>query len=280
MIILFVSLLYGFTVAILREFNISLGFFPTVFIYALLLTSVILITEVFKKKHPSTKQKRNTHEQVRGIVCISLFSALAFIVSFCFPIKVQFLTFDAKDSIIAIGGMFFGPMAALSMSVLVPFLEFLSFSDTGIYGLIMNFLSSAAFSVTASLVYKYKRKISGAVLGLAAAVIATVTVMMVANIFVTPFYMGVPRDTVIVLIPTLLLPFNATKSVLNAALVLLLYKPFTTALRATGLVPKKESPSSSPLVTVITVISALLLLFAAIAVYIFVLGGTFGFLGK
>lgn len=218
-------------------------------------------------------------EQLKKLVAIAMLCALAFIVSFCFPIKVQFLTFDAKDAIIAIGGMFFGPLAALAMSVVVPFLEFVSFSDTGIYGLIMNFLSSAAFSITASLVYKYKRKISGAVFGLFMAVFAMVTVMMIANIFITPFYMGVPRDTVIKLIPTLLLPFNATKSVLNAALVLLLYKPFTTALRAASLAPQKDSTPSSPMVTIITIISALLLLGIALAVYISVLGGTFSFIG-
>lgn len=219
-------------------------------------------------------------EHAKKLCAVGMFCALAFIVSFCFPIKVQFLTFDAKDAVIAIGGMFFGPASALAMSCIVPFLEFITLSDTGLYGLIMNFLSSAAFSVTASLVYKYKRKMSGAAIGLISAVITTVAVMMVANIFVTPFYMGVSREAVISLIPTLLLPFNATKSVLNASLVLLLYKPFTTALKATGLVPKADKSKTSPIVTVFTVIAAILLLAAAITVYIFVLGGSFSFLGK
>jgi hypothetical protein len=34
------------------------------------------------------------------------------------------------------------------------------------------------------------------------------------------------------------LPFNALKAGLNSALVLVLYKPLTTALRKTGLLPK------------------------------------------
>jgi hypothetical protein len=58
--------------------------------------------------------------------------------------------------------------------------------------------------------------------------------MMVANLFITPFYMGVERSAVVALIPKVLLPFNATKSVLNASLTLCLYKPLTRVLKAAG----------------------------------------------
>ena len=225
------------------------------------------------------KRTSSTTERTKKLAAVAMLCALAYIVSFCFPIKVQFLTFDAKDAIIAIGGMLFGPLAALVMSIIVPFMEFLTLSDTGIYGFIMNFLSSAAFSVTASLVYKYRRKMSGAVIGLSSAVIAMITIMMIANIFITPYYMGVSRQMVIGIIPTLLLPFNATKSILNAALVLLLYKPFITALRATNIVPKGDNAKkASPLYTVITVSVAIVLLIIAFIVYFTVLGGSFSFL--
>lgn len=219
-------------------------------------------------------------ERIKKLACVAMFCALAYIVSFCFPIKVQFLTFDAKDAIIAIGGMFFGPVAAISMSFIVPFLEFISFSDTGIYGFIMNFLSSAAFSVTASLIYKYKRRMTGAVIGLASSVLAMTAVMMVANLFITPLYVSMPRETVAEMIPTLLLPFNLTKAVLNSGLVLLLYKPFTTALRAAKLVPKGNTAKNSPLVTVFSAIAAIALLMGAILIYIIVLKGSFSFFGK
>ena len=229
-------------------------------------------------KETTMKNYNSQRDHIKKICAVALFCALAYIVSFCFPIKVQFLTFDAKDSIIAIGGMFFGPVAALLMSIIIPVLEFLTLSDTGLYGLIMNFLSSAAFSVTAALVYKYKRKMIGAVIGLTSGVLAMIIIMMIANIFITPFYMGVSREMVVGLIPSLLLPFNATKSVLNAALVLLLYKPFTTALKATSLVPKgTHDKKMSPVYTIITAAVAVILLAAAIIVYFTVLGGSFSF---
>lgn len=231
----------------------------------------------------STMKNNNSNlKKIKKLCAVSMLCALAFVVSFCFPIKVQFLTFDAKDAIIAIGGMFFGPLAALCMSLTVPFLEFLSVSDTGLYGLIMNFLSSAAFSVTASLVYKYRRKMNGAVLGLSLSVVVTTAVMLLANLIITPIYaryVGFPLD-IIKELPRLILPFNLTKTVLNASLVLLLYKPFTQALKATKLVPMGSSKKLSAKTTAITICAAVLLLIASIAVYVLVLGGSFSFFGK
>ena len=46
--------------------------------------------------------------------------------------------------------------------------------------------------------------------------------------------MGVPSGVVAGLIPTLLLPFNFAKAMLNSAAVVILYKPIVTALRLTG----------------------------------------------
>lgn len=208
-----------------------------------------------------------------------MFCSLAYIVSFCFPIKVEFLTFDAKDSIIAIGGMFFGPLSAAAMSVIVPILEMPS-SSTGFYGLIMNFLSSAAFSITASLVYKYRRKMSGAIIGLSLSVIVTTAIMLVANIFITPIYaayVGFPID-IYKELPRLILPFNLTKAVMNASLVLLLYKPLTNALRASKLITGSEAvKSSSKKTTILTLVAAVALLIAAIIVYLVVFKADFKF---
>ena len=46
------------------------------------------------------------------------------------------------------------------------------------------------------------------------------------------------------------LPFNALKAGLNSALVLMLYKPLTTALRKTGLLPKANQGGGKVMVGV------------------------------
>ena len=58
-----------------------------------------------------------------------------------------------------------------------------------------------------------------------------IAVMMLWNYFLTPIYMGYPREAVAAMLPTVFLPFNALITVL-------LYKPVIRALRKTGLAPE------------------------------------------
>lgn len=211
---------------------------------------------------------------IRKLTVIAMFSALAYISTFIFHFPVMFLTFDPKDAIITIGAMFFGPLSGILMSAIVALAELATISDTGPYGLIMNFISSATFSFVAPLIYKHRRKISGAVLGLLCSVITVTSVMMLANLLITPHYMGVSTGDVINLIPTLLLPFNLAKALLNAGLVLLLYKPTTTALRAVKLIDKKSASSSGKTNvknTVIVAVISLAVIAVSIAVFCFIL---------
>lgn len=175
-------------------------------------------------------------KHTRYLVGVSMFSAMAYGVAVaCSPLKVSFLSFDVKDAIIALASFIYGPLSAILMAATVALLEFLTISSTGLYGFVMNFAASATFSVTASLIYRYKRTARVALLGLGAAILSTTAVMMLLNIFVTPGYMGVPRVVVMELIPTLLLPFNLAKALLNSAIVTYLYKPVSIALRRSKL---------------------------------------------
>ena len=193
-----------------------------------------------KKSNSALASREKNKKLLQNVVLIAMFSALAFGVSVAIHFPVSFLTLDFKDAIIAVGGMFIGPVAALLMSLIAALLEFLTISDTGAYGLIMNFVSSAAFSVTAALIYKYRKNFSGAVIALAASVFSMTSVMMIANLIVTPQFTGMPVAAVAEMIPTLLLPFNLIKSSLNAALVALLYKPLSAGL-------SRIFPSAHPL---------------------------------
>lgn len=186
-------------------------------------------------------KRGQTMSTVLKLTLTAVFAALAFASIFVFHFKVSFLTFDLKDAIITLAGLLFGPMAALSISFLVPFLELITFSETGWYGFIMNFASSAAFSVVSSVVYRYRKKLSGAILGLALGLVTMVAVMMGLNLLVTPYYMGVSGEQVAQMIPTLLLPFNTVKGTFNIALVLILYKPVRRAMQAARIMPRSET---------------------------------------
>lgn len=176
--------------------------------------------------------RTSAKERILRMVMIALFCALAFAVMPLFRINVVFLTFDIKDAIITVGGLLFGPLAAVIISAVTALLEFLTIGDTGVYGLLMDFVSSASFAVVAALIYRFRRDLLGAVVGLLAAVFSMTAIMLCMNLLIVPLYTpGVTVAVVAGMLPTLILPFNLTKAVLNAALVMILYKPVSIALR-------------------------------------------------
>lgn len=201
--------------------------------------------------------------------------ALAFVSMFVFRIKVQFLTFDAKDAIIGLTSLLLGPLYGVCSAAVVAVLEFLSVSDTGVYGLIMNFLSSGTFAFTCGIIYKYKRTFAGAVVSVIMSVISVTAVMMLANLFITPVFMGAPRSAVVAMLPTLLLPFNLTKASLSAAIALVIYKPLSTALKKAKLLPAGESDYHFNMRSVIITVCAAIVIITAVLVLLLYLGGSF-----
>ena len=188
-------------------------------------------------------RKQSSALHLKKIATAALFAAIAYVAMFVTSwIKVGFLTFDAKDTVITLAGLLFGPLYALSISLVVAVIELITVGDTGFYGFFMNFLSSAVFSTVCALIYKYKKNIKGAIVGLVSSIFAMTAIMLLFNLFITPLYMHVEREVVASMIPTLFLPFNLTKGTLNAALVLMLYKPISHALKAVRILPKNENP--------------------------------------
>ena len=221
-------------------------------------------------------------KRLRKHTAVAMLCALAFLCTVFIKFPVMFLTMDLKDSIIILSTLFFGVPAGIISAVVVPLLEFLLISDTGVYGLIMNVISSTALCVPVGLIYKYKRTLSGAVMGLVVSVASMTAIMMVANLFITPYYMHVSRTEVVALIPSLLLPFNLIKGVLNAAMVLLLYKPLSRTLKksrflqieAGNAVTEQKNNKKSAIITIV----AIVIIVISLVVIFSVLGGRVSFL--
>ena len=182
-------------------------------------------------------KKNSSKLYIKKIVVLALFCAMAYVT--CFFLRISgisgFLSFEIKDTIIALAAMLFGPMAGVAISFVVALMEMLSFSGTGPIGALMNFVSSAVFSACASAVYIYcpviKKRISGAVLGLITAVVAMTAVMIPMNLIFTPIYQHVSVEVVKGMILPVLMPFNAIKATLNAGIVMMLYKPISVLLK-------------------------------------------------
>ena len=244
-------------------------------------------------KREATVARDTRHTRLMKLTLAALFVAVAYLCRFLIHFNVMFLTFDVKDAVVTVGALYLGPLWGIGMSLGVALIEFITISDTGLYGLMMNFLAAAAFSSVAALIYRLRRTMGGAILSLVLGACALVGIMLPANLLITPYYMGVELPQVVALIPTLLLPFNAVKGVINAGVVLLLYKPVTRALSrarafraltatrgATGDGEGKKTPeaaaSSAPPRMLMAKI-ALLVIAAALLFFLLFLGGSFTF---
>lgn len=217
---------------------------------------------------------------IKKLSVIAMLCALGFLCTVLFKFKVGFLTFDIKDAILAISSLLYGPVAGILSSAVVALLEMVTVSDTGVYGMIMNFLSSGTFTLVCGLIYKHRRSMSGAVVGVIAAAVSVTAVMLLANLFITPFYMGVERSEVIGMLGTLLLPFNAIKAVLNAALTLVIYKPFTGTMRKAKLLPeRKDQAYKLGVKSIVLMVSAVVVIVLAMLFFVLHLNGSFEFFG-
>ena len=190
------------------------------------------------------QNQKQSRFSARYLAATAMFAALAYVsVLVCkvIPNVAGFLSYEPKDAIIVIAGLLYGPMTSVIISLLVSFIEMISISSTGPYGFLMNVVATCAFTVPAAWYYQKHRTQTGAVTGLIFGTGLMALVMILWNYIITPYYMGVPRETVAGMLASVFLPFNLIKGGINAALTMLLYKPVVSALRKANL----AAPSTS-----------------------------------
>ncbi len=208
--------------------------------------------------------------KTQQITRLALFTALAYIaaiISKIMPSVSGFLSYDPKDIVLTIAGFAFGPLAAALVALAVSLLELITISDTGVIGFIMNLLSSCGFACVAAVIYKKSHTINGAVLGLVAGCFSMTALMLLWNYFLTPWYMGIPREAVAAMLLPIFLPFNLFKSAVNAGFVLLLYKPIRRVLVGVGLLKTKETSGN---VKGMAITSMIVFFVVSIAIVVFI----------
>ena len=128
----------------------------------------------------------------KRLTTLAMLISMAYIVGMFIRIRFMgsapFLTYDPKDVIIVLGGLMFGPLSALIMSVTLAFLEMITHSGTGHIGMLMNAISSAAFACPAAYIYMQKRDLGGAVLGIIAGVMTVTVTMLLWNYIMVPIF--------------------------------------------------------------------------------------------
>ena len=190
-------------------------------------------------------EEKKMSDKTKKLTSGAMLCAIAYVVMVIGRVPViLFLKYDPKDVIITLGGLIWGPGMACIVSAVVSLIEMFTVSDTGIIGCIMNFISTCSFACTAAFIYKKKRTLAGAVVGLLTGAVVMTAVMLLWNYLITPLYMEATREQIVSMLPTVFLPFNLLKAGLNAAFTFLLYRPVITGLRKAGLVETSGSGKS------------------------------------
>ena len=156
------------------------------------------------------------------LVAISI--VLVYFIHFPLIPAVPFLEYDPADIPIMIGTFAFGPWAGLMLTIVTSLVQGLTVSaGSGPYGIIMHIIATGTFVLVAGFIYKGHKSKKRAIIALICGVLAWILVMIPANMFITPAFMGVPRDVVMTLMPGIV-AFNALKSSINAIITFFVYK--------------------------------------------------------
>ncbi|MBA4348129.1 MAG: ECF transporter S component [Clostridiales bacterium] len=163
------------------------------------------------------------------MVKLGMLTALSIILVYAihFPIfpSATFLEYDMADVPILIGTFLYGPWWGLALTAVVSVLQWLLVSPQSLWvGAVMHFLATGSYVLVAGLIYQRSKTPTAALIGMALGAVTQTLMMIPMNLIFTVHFFGVPREAVVALLPTAIIPFNAIKTVANSILTFLLYK--------------------------------------------------------
>lgn len=148
---------------------------------------------------------------------------------------VSFIHYEYSDIPILISVFAFGTLPGVGVAAVSVLLSWiLSMEAGGWYGAAMHFIAIAGYSLTAGLVYQSKKTLRRALAGMIGGIVVMTAVMVPANMLITPFYLRMyfmretPVNELRAYVNSLLLPgiipVNAIKGAITAALTFIIYK--------------------------------------------------------
>jgi len=163
------------------------------------------------------------------MVKLGMLTALSIILVYAshFPIfpAASYLEYDMADVPILIGTFLYGPWWGLGLTAVVSVLQWLLVSPQSLWvGAIMHFLATGSYVVAAGLIYSHNKTRKAAIIGMAIGAVLQTLMMIPMNLVFTVHFFGVPREAVVALLPTAIIPFNAITTVANSIITFLLYK--------------------------------------------------------
>ncbi len=146
-----------------------------------------------------------------------------------------FLEYDPADIPILIGTFVMGPAAGLTITVVASLIQGLTVSSgSSWYGIIMHIIATGCYVIVAGCIYQAGKTRKRAAVGMIIATLATVAIMVVANMLITPAFTGWPLESVMDIMLPGIIPFNLIKFVVNGLITFILYKPISNLVKRPG----------------------------------------------
>ncbi len=186
---------------------------------------VLFVVDLHKK---NKNRQQNTQRLVMMAVLVALSIVMLMLIRFPIFPSAAFLEYDPADIPIFLGTFAYGPLAGFALTVVASIIQGMTVSaGSGFIGILMHIFATGSFVLVAGNWYKFHKTKKQAVVALVLGCLVMTVSMMVWNYFVTPIFMGMPREAVAPMIFPIILPFNLIKSGVNSLITFLLYKRFS-----------------------------------------------------
>lgn len=233
----------------------------------LLIVAAIAITvvaeKIARKREIQAAGRAEDILSIRKVTIIGVFSAIAFVLMFLefpLPFAPSFYKFDFSDIPALIGGFAAGPLVGVMIEFIKVALNILIQGTTsGFVGEIANFVVGAAFILPATMIYRFKKTRSVALIS---CLVGTLCIAIVGSLlnafFLLPAYaimfgsgvdafigMGSAINPAITNLTTFCLfavaPFNLLKGVVDSVVTFLVYKQLSPILKADQMLPSRKT---------------------------------------
>ncbi|MGN0604854.1 MAG: ECF transporter S component [Oscillospiraceae bacterium] len=193
------------------------------------------------------------NSNTKKLIQIAMLSAVALVIyylDFPVPLMPPFIKLDLSNVVCLFAGFTTGPVGGVLVCLIknVIHVAIKGFGTTMGIGDIFDFVTSAALTLTASLIYKKNHTKKGAVIGCVIGTLVFAGISLPLNYFIVyPIYakafggMEAIMSAYQAILPSVgnifsalcifNLPFTIVKGILCAAVTIVIYKPLITALR-------------------------------------------------
>lgn len=190
----------------------------------------LLLEEESKMSNNNMNGQSSTVKLAKMGMLVAISIVLVYFIHFPLIPAVPFLEYDPADIPILMGTFAFGPLAGILLTAVTAILQGVTVSAaSGVYGIIMHIIATSALVLTSGIIYSKEKTKKRAVIALICGTLAMTVIMIPANLFITPKFMGMPLEGLMPFMPWIIL-FNLVKAGLNSLVTFLVYKKISPFL--------------------------------------------------